>query len=73
MKRATIYLDDQLHKALKLKAFETNESVSNLVNEAVRSALDEDLEDLSAIESRKKEKPISYASFLTELRSRGQI
>ncbi|HYW84331.1 MAG TPA: CopG family transcriptional regulator [Spirochaetia bacterium] len=73
MKRATIYLDDSLHKALKLKAFEANESISSLVNDAVRGALEEDLEDLTAIEFRKKEKPIGYASFLNELKSRGQI
>jgi hypothetical protein len=73
MKRATIYLDEGLHKALKLKAFEADESISNLVNDAVRGALEEDLEDLTAIEGRKREKPISYASFLNELKSRGQI
>jgi hypothetical protein len=73
MKRATIYLDEGLHKALKLKAFEADESISNLVNDAVRGALEEDLEDLTAIEGRKKEKLISYASFLNELKSRGQI
>jgi len=73
MKRATIYLEDDLHKALKFKAFEANESVSNLVNDAVRVALEEDLEDLADIDARKKEKPMSYASFLKELKRRGQI
>jgi hypothetical protein len=73
MRRATIYLDEQLHKALKIKAFEGDQSISDLVNDAVRSALDEDLEDLTEIEARKKEKPVTYASFLKELKSRGQI
>ncbi len=35
-KRVTIYLDEELHKALKLKAIETEKPVSTLVNDAVR-------------------------------------
>jgi predicted DNA-binding protein len=38
-KRATVYLDPELHKALRLKAVETSRSVSELVNEAVKEAL----------------------------------
>jgi len=73
MKRATVYFDEDLHRALKIKALEAESSLSDLVNEAVRHALDEDLDDLSAIERRKNEKPISYESFLKELKHRGQI
>ena len=51
-KRATIYLDPYIHKALKLKALETSRSVSDLVNQAVREALAEDAEDLAAYEQR---------------------
>jgi hypothetical protein len=54
-KRATIYLDPVVHKALKLKAVETSRSVSDLVNEAVRQALAEDAEDLAAFEGRVNE------------------
>ena len=39
-KRATIYLDPFIHKALKLKAVETSRSMSDLVNEALREAFD---------------------------------
>ncbi len=42
-KRATIYLDPVLHKALKLKAIETSRSVSDLVNAAVKEALAHDI------------------------------
>jgi plasmid stability protein len=38
-RRATIYLDADLHRALRLKAAETDKSVSDLVNEAVRQNL----------------------------------
>ena len=51
-KRATVYLDPVLHKALKLKAVETSRSVSDLVNDAIREALAEDAEDITAFEER---------------------
>lgn len=73
MKRATIYLDEGLHKALKLKALEADQSISFLVNDAVRESLDEDLDDLNAIDRRRKERPISFQSYLKELKSRGKI
>ena len=58
--RATVYLDPQLHKALKLKAVETSKSVSELINDAVREALAEDAEDIEAFEERAAEPLISY-------------
>ena len=73
MKRATIYLQEELHRALRIKAFEADKSVSELVNDAVRSALEEDVEDLSDLEARRREKPISYHDFLKGLKERGQI
>jgi len=60
MKRATVYLDEDLHKALKLKAIETDSSLSDIVNQAVRYTLEEDLDDLSDIETRKKEGTMPY-------------
>ena len=73
MKRATVYFDEDIHKALRIKALEAEQSISCLVNEAVRTSLDEDLEDLTDIELRKREKTVSYETFLKELKSRGQI
>jgi len=73
MKRATIYLQEDLHKALRIKAFEADRSVSELVNDAVRVALEEDMEDLTDLEARRREKAVSYHDFLKELKHRGQI
>ncbi len=72
-KRATIYLDPILHKALKLKAFETSRSVSNLVNTAVREALAEDAEDLASFDERADESLISYDEMLKRLKNEGRI
>lgn len=72
-KRSTIYLDPDLHKALRLKAVETSRSLSDLVNEAVKIALAEDTEDLAAFEARKEEPLISYDEMLKRLRKDGRI
>ena len=47
-RRATVYLDSELHRALRIKAAETEQSISDLVNDAVRHNLAEDAEDLAA-------------------------
>ncbi|HUG11041.1 MAG TPA: hypothetical protein VMM36_08505 [Opitutaceae bacterium] len=73
MRRATVYIDDDLHKALRIKSMETDCTISEIVNEAVRSALHEDREDLTVAEERKRETPVSYEAFLKELKDRGQI
>jgi hypothetical protein len=72
-KRATIYFDPDLHKALRLKAAETSRSITELVNEAVREALSEDAEDLSAFDERKGEPVISYDAMVKRLKKDGRI
>ena len=73
MRRATVYFDEDLHKALRIKSLESERSLSDIVNDAVRLALDEDHEDLAAIAERKSEKSLSYEAFLKGLKNRGQI
>ncbi len=72
-KRATIYFDSDLHKALRLKSVETSRSVSDLVNEAVREALLEDAEDLAAFEERTGEPLIGYEEMLKRLKKDGHL
>ncbi len=72
-KRATIYFDPNLHKALRLKAVETSRSVSELVNEAVKEALSDDAEDLLAFEERVGETLISYEEMVKRLKKDGRI
>jgi hypothetical protein len=72
-KRATIYLDPVLHKALKLKAVETSRSISDLVNSAVREALVEDAEDLAAFDERAGEVLVRYDEMVRRLREDGRI
>jgi hypothetical protein len=72
-RRATVYLDPELHKALRLKAVETSRSVSELVNEAVKEALAEDAEDIMTFEERAKEPLISYDEMVKRLKKNGRI
>ena len=72
-KRATIYFDPDLHKALRLKSVETSRSVSDLVNEAVREAIAEDAEDLAAFDDRANESLISYDEMVKRLKKDGRI
>jgi hypothetical protein len=73
MKRATVYFEEDLHKALKMKSAEISTSVSDLVNNAVRSALFEDAEDLEAFKEREKEPVIDFESFVTSLKEDGKL
>jgi hypothetical protein len=72
-KRATIYFDPDLHKALRLKAAETSRSITALVNEAVREALREDAEDLAAFNDRQNEPFIGYDEMVMRLKEDGRI
>jgi len=72
-KRTTIYLEPNLHKALRLKAATSSRSVSEIVNNAVRLTLSEDAEDISAFEERGGEPLISYEEMLKRLKQDGRI
>lgn len=73
MKRITAYLEPELHRALKLQAAETERSVSELINEAVRSAFASDLGDLDTFAARADEPGFSFELVLRNLRRQGEI
>ena len=72
-KRATVYFDPKIHRALRLKSAETEQSVSAIVNDAVRLALAEDAEDLEAFATRSTEPRLSFAAVVKDLKRRGKI
>ena len=71
--RSTVYLDAALHQALRLKAATAHRSISDIVNDAVRAALQEDEEDLAAFAEREGEPSISYEAFLALLKADGTL
>jgi hypothetical protein len=72
-KRTTVYLEPNLHKALRLKAIDSEKSVSEIINEAIKLALAEDAEDLLAFEERKNEPDISFEKMVKRLKTDGLI
>jgi len=72
-KRATVYLDSQIHRALRLKSAETEKSVSELVNDAVRMSLSEDADDLAVFEARLGERNLRFGEVVKDMRKRGKL
>ena len=70
-KRATIYFEAEIHRALRLKAAETERSISALVNEAVKHALAEDAEDIEAFKVREGEVDLPFEDVVRDLKKRG--
>jgi plasmid stability protein len=72
-RRATVYFDPEVHRALRLKAAASDRSVSEMVNDAVRMALAEDVEDLEAFEERTNEPELAFEDLVKSLRQRGKL
>jgi len=72
-KRATIYFDAEIHRALRLKAAATDRSVSDMVNDAVKIALSEDAEDIASFDEREREKSVNFETVVRSLKRRGKI
>jgi hypothetical protein len=72
-KRATVYFEPEIHRALRLKAAAADRSISDMVNDAVKLALAEDAEDLAAFEERAHEKSVEFETVVRSLRRRGKI
>ena len=71
--RSTVYLDPDLHRALKMQAAETKSNISELINNAVRDALREDREDLAVFDERKNEPTLTFEEMLKRLDLDGKI
>ena len=72
-KRATVYFEAPIHRALRLKAAETDASMSELVNAAVRRSLAEDADDLAAFRERAREPRVSFEAVVRDLKKRGKL
>lgn len=72
-KRATVYFDPDVHRALRLKAAASDDSMSNIVNRAVRLSLAEDADDLQTFEKRKREPNLDFEQFVRALKRRGKL
>lgn len=72
-RRATVYFDPHLYRVLRIKAAEIDRTISDLVNEAVRTQLAEDVEDLATFDERANEPSLRLEDALNDLKRRGEI
>lgn len=72
-KRATVYFDASVHRAIRLKAAATDRTISEVVNDAVKLALAEDAEDQAAFTERAAEKELDFDKLVKLMRRRGEI
>ncbi len=75
-RKATFYVEESIHKALRLKAANDDVSPSDLLNELLAQDLSdyiEDLQDIKAVKARQKErgKGMPLNQFLKKLGKNG--
>lgn len=71
--KSIIYFSLETHQALRLRATNSQTSMSALVNEAVRQMMHEDQEDLAAFTQRATEPEISRKALLANLKQHGKL
>ena len=72
-KRATIYFEPEIHQALRLKSAVSERSISEMVNDAVRSSLAEDAEDFAAFDDRVDEPAVDFEDFVKKMKRSGKL
>ena len=72
-KRATVYFEADVHRALRLKAAASDRSISDMVNDAVKVILAEDADDLASFDERANERNLSFDAFVQDLKRRGRL
>ena len=72
-KRATVYFEADVHRALRLRAAANERSMSDMVNDAVKAALAEDAVDFEAFDERRKERSTPFESFVRSMKRRGRL
>lgn len=71
--RTTITLNDKLFRALKIRAAESNESISAIVEDAVKFQMLEDLEDIEEAKRRENEPSHSFDELIGEFKKEGLL
>lgn len=71
--RTTITINDKLFRTLKLRAAESDKSISALVEDAVKYQLLEDLEDIEDAQARSKEDELSFDELVKQYKSEGLL
>ena len=73
MTRTTVYLDQKLYRAAKVKSAVTEKSLSDVINRALLLSLREDEADLAAFNKRKREPSRHFETVLKDLKRDGLL
>lgn len=71
--RTTITLNDKIYKAIRIRAAESGESVSSVIEDAIKEQVLEDLDDLQAVKERGNESALDFRTFVKELKADGLL
>jgi predicted transcriptional regulator len=71
--RTTVTLNDKLYRALKQRAFDSNENISTIIEQALQYQLLEDLEDLEDANHRSTEPAYSFDGLVKTLKAEGLL
>jgi hypothetical protein len=71
--RTTVTLNDKVYRALKLRAAQSDETISAIIEAAVQNQLLEDLEDIEDALSRQNEPVQSFDKLVAEFKAEGLI
>ena len=71
--RTTITMNDKIYRALKIRAAESDESISTIVENAVKYQVLEDLEDIEDAAKRESEPTHSFDELMKQFQSEGLL
>lgn len=71
--RTTITINDKLFRLLKMRAAETDESVSQFVENAVKFQILEDFEDIEDAAKRQREPSYSFDDLVAQFKAEGLL
>ncbi len=71
--RTTLTFNDELFRALKIRAAEADETISKYVEDAVKYQLLEDAEDLEALEKTKNEPVYDFDELVKKFKAEGLL
>lgn len=72
-KRLPVYIDAELHQAVKVQALLAGKKIYVLVEELLRQALAEEQKELRILRERTQEPVLTYEQLLAELKSHGVL
>lgn len=71
--RTTITLNDKIYKAVRIRAAESGNTFSGIVEDAIKEQILEDLDDLQTVKARENEPAIDFKTFVKELKADGLL